>query len=133
MMVPVSDALRGLLSRQGMHDRTVGAGMVVVNEGRGAATDGAHSQLKASNAGGGLGYSPIGRQGGTQPIRIDENAEAEASAKNRSRQRTGDPSPARGRPVLRLIVSSKCEPTHTQSERLPPLGVGSHLVLVVSN
>ncbi|WP_156458085.1 hypothetical protein [Devosia epidermidihirudinis] len=42
-----------------------------------------------------------------------------------------EPSPARqNRPALR-VVNGKCEPTRPQSERLPPLGVGSHLTLII--
>jgi len=43
-----------------------------------------------------------------------------------------EPSPERHfQPVLH-VNNGKCEPTQPQSERLPPLGVGSHLTLIWS-
>lgn len=114
----VSEATRDLLARCGMHDRTAGTGLVVLNKGPGAASDGAHGGVVA-DAPGGIKHPPIGRQGGERPM-------------GNSGKGPGVNAPAKSFTVLRL-VSSRCEPTRPQSERKPPLGVGSHLMLVVSN
>lgn len=116
MMKPVSDALRGLLSRQGMHDRKAGTLAVVLNEGRGAASDGALSQVKASNLEGGLGYSPIGRQGGGwQPM--------ENSGKG-----PGVNAPAKFDSLRIVIDNSRNGRAH--SPRVSPPGARPFLVLV---
>lgn len=70
-MIPVSDALKGLLHRQGMSTGTVGAGKVVLNKSPGAAMDGARGGVLATGSGGGPNRSPLAGQGGeAQPIRV---------------------------------------------------------------
>jgi hypothetical protein len=88
-------------------------------KGRGAASDGALSRVETTDREGGQSQSPIGRQGGTQPM----GNSGKGPAVN---------APAKFQALM--LVSSRCEPTQPQSERVcPPLGVGSHLMLVVSN
>lgn len=104
-MQRTSDVLRELLVRQGMTRVAVGAADTRGMKEAGRSRNGAAPQVNAD--------APREEIGG-------HHADV-------------GPSPERQhRPVLR-VVSSKCEPTRPQSERLPPLGVGSHLVLVVSN
>jgi hypothetical protein len=71
-MTPVSDALRGLLSRHGMHDRTVGAGLVVLNKGPALSTMASSGGVAADAREGGQERPPIGRLGGArQPMGME--------------------------------------------------------------
>ena len=68
-MEPISYTLREVLVSQGIANGRAGTRANGGMKGRAAASDGAVSRVKASNPEGEvLGYSPIGRQGGAQPM-----------------------------------------------------------------
>lgn len=65
-----------------------------------------------------------------EPMGMGERAEAEAPASDQPWREAGDPSPARNRPVLR-VVNGKCLPRETPM-RGPRNSLGRHLALVWS-
>lgn len=67
----------------------------------------------------------VGREGGTPGERVAARREGNSSRPPRGAKGEGAPA------HLKLVVSSRCEPTQTP-RALPRRGVGSHLVLVWS-
>jgi len=115
-MERISYSLREMLVRQGIEaGRAANTGRHGM-KGRGAASDGAHSQLETGNLEGGHGYPPIGRQGGAQPM----GNSGKGRAVNAPAQFTG----------LHVIVdNSRCMPLRDPT-RSAQRGSGIHLVLI---
>jgi len=98
-MIPISESLEALLVRQGL--RGVGRESGRANEMTSAPVDGEEERQRR--------HSPTAGEE-TQPMRI-QNARAEAPASDVVGQKAIDPSPAHGRPVLRLVhCSSRLRP-----------------------
>lgn len=113
-MTPISDALKDLLGRQGLTAREGLAGPVARGmKERGAASDGARSQVMADAAGG----TPHRPTAGGGPA--DEN-----SGKDR-----GNVTPAKFTGLHIVVDNSRCKPIHTPT-RVAPRGIGFHLVLI---
>lgn len=110
-MEHISNSIHEALVAQGIANGLAGRPHLRGKKGRGAASDGALSQVKASNPEGGPGYSPIGRQGGERPMGNSGKGRAvNAPAKftglrlvHSSRQRVARTSSAL--PCLALVVS----------------------------
>lgn len=131
-MRQISEGIYGLLVSQGIANGRAGTRANGERKAPGAASDGARGGVVADTPEqeGDLMCPPIGRQGGWQPMGMRKSPSKAGAVVRPGVGASGHPSTARSHPVLTLVVSNKCEPTRPQSERLPPLGVGSHLVLV---
>jgi hypothetical protein len=115
MMKPVSHVLRDMLSRQGMHDRAVGAAMVMVNG------DGERSRESALN------HQTAMREGGPLPMGMERDAAA------KPRQFTGVGQTRFGEsrsPVLRVHVNANA--SHMQARKMA-VSSATFLTCIVDN
>ena len=98
---------------------------------RGAASDGAHSRVETTDREGGQSQSPIGRQGGTQPMGMRKSpGDAGAGSDfNGLGEKPKEPTPFDRRVPLLVVDNSRCMPLRDPT-RSAQRGSGIHLVLV---
>jgi hypothetical protein len=131
MMRQISEGIYGLLVSQGIANGRAGTrangGKVARTVGAGAAGIGADDQGEEP----GRPLAGMRKGGERNPMGMGKGAPAETGASQQGgfRRHAQEPSPANGRPVLRLIVSNK-DVRRRDPTSVAPLGLRTSLVLV---